>query len=343
MNRETYVSIPQRCHENWDVMTPREKGRFCAGCAKTVIDFSQMSDAQVLHYLSQSKGRLCGRFAQDQIERPLIPEKKEKKKIWWMAALIPLTFLLNKTNAQKKITKEKPSIEKEYIIPQYTCTKRRPDKLQDIQLLTNTIHGNVQDEYGNPLPLTTVSVADNYAQTVTDEKGNFSLKLITPKPDMKLLISNISYEQKEIPVDLKDTMNIVLNEKQTVLPEVCVRSTESYLSGRLGGLVVIGKVIRKDTIATKIRKILHINPFKVYPNPAIPGAAIHIEVKSEGHYSIQLLDANSRLITHSLFDAVKGATTTIITIPSSAAAGMYFIRLINDATKQQYTDKIIVE
>src|SRR3954470_21583889 len=100
MKRETYVSIPQPCHENWDAMK-QDKGCFCAGCAKTVIDFSQMSDTQVLNYLSQSKGRLCGRFAQDQVERPLIPIRKEKKKIWWMAALVPLTLLLNKANAQQ--------------------------------------------------------------------------------------------------------------------------------------------------------------------------------------------------------------------------------------------------
>src|SRR3954466_11261870 len=105
MNRETYVSVPQPCHESWDAMTPQEQGRFCASCAKTVIDFSQMSDTQVLNYLSQSKGRLCGRFAQDQIERPLVPVNKEKKKIWWMAALMPLTLLLNKANGQFKTDK----------------------------------------------------------------------------------------------------------------------------------------------------------------------------------------------------------------------------------------------
>src|SRR4051812_6077331 len=101
MKRETYVTIPQPCHENWDAMTLQDKGRFCTSCAKTVVDFSQMSDTQVLNYLSHAKGRLCRRFAQDQVERPLVPVKAEKKKIWWMATLFPLLMLMNKAYAQK--------------------------------------------------------------------------------------------------------------------------------------------------------------------------------------------------------------------------------------------------
>jgi hypothetical protein len=344
MKRETYLTIPQQCHESWDAMTLQDKGRFCASCAKTVIDFSQMSDIQVLNYLSQAKGRLCGRFAQDQIERPLIPVKIEKKKIWWMVALMPLSLLLNKVNAQK-IANEKTSITKEIYIATCTGTMRRHNIIEDIQLLTNTIQGNVKDQNGNPLPLTTVSILDNHLQTTTDENGHFSLKLINPHSDTKILISDIGYEQKEIGIGLSERMTIVLKKKQIMLPEVCVKSTDAQLSSTImGGLVVsIGKITRKDTIATKVRKIFYTNSFKVFPNPAIRGAALHIEVKSAGHYSIQLLDVNSKLITYSLFDAVKDATSTTFTIPSSATAGMYLIRLINDDTKQQYTDKIMVQ
>src|SRR5205085_8555222 len=138
-----------------------------------------------------------------------------------------LTLLYNKVNAQQKVaTKEVPITDK-IIIVQCFDTKRKPFKPDEIQLLTNTIHGNVKDENGNALPLTTVSTIDNLTQTMTDEEGYFSLKLINPQADTKLLISNVGYEQKEIPIDLKDSMNIVLNEKQTVLPEVCVKSNES--------------------------------------------------------------------------------------------------------------------
>jgi len=344
MKRAMYISIPQPCHENWEAMTPQDKDRFCAQCAKTVIDFSALSDTQILNYLHQSTGRLCGRFAQEQVERPLVPFKKEKKKIWWMAALMPLTLLMNKVNGQKNPGEEKTSIAKETIvIVNTTCTKRRPVAKETIQVLTHTIHGNVKDEKGNALPFTTVSVSGNHAQTMTDEKGDFTLQTIHPQHDDKLLISNVSYEQQEVAIDLNNTMNIVLKEKAAVLPEVCVKTIDSYLSGRLGGFILVAPITRKDSVKTTLRKIFHTNPFKVYPNPVTRGTAINIEVKKEGIYSIQLLNAHSKLITHRLFNAVNGATLTSLAIPSSAAAGVYFIRLVNDDTKQQFTDKIVVQ
>ena len=46
------LSIPEPCHENWQEMTPTQQGRFCKACAKEVIDFSMMTDTEVLNYFA---------------------------------------------------------------------------------------------------------------------------------------------------------------------------------------------------------------------------------------------------------------------------------------------------
>lgn len=66
------ISIPVPCHENWDNMQPRNDGRHCSACAKTVVDFTVMSDEEVLHYLDTQKGRVCGRFSAVQLNRKTI-------------------------------------------------------------------------------------------------------------------------------------------------------------------------------------------------------------------------------------------------------------------------------
>ena len=65
------ISIPTPCHEAWDAMTPAGRGRHCAACAKTVVDFTGLSDAAVQHLIDTADGALCGRFRPGQLDRPL--------------------------------------------------------------------------------------------------------------------------------------------------------------------------------------------------------------------------------------------------------------------------------
>lgn len=63
--------IPTPCNENWDKMTPTEQGRFCSLCSKTVVDFTRMSDDEVLNYFANNKNEnVCGRIK----KQPLLPE-----------------------------------------------------------------------------------------------------------------------------------------------------------------------------------------------------------------------------------------------------------------------------
>jgi hypothetical protein len=73
------IKIEKPCHEDWSKMTSEAQGKFCNACEKSVVDFSMMSDAQILHYFSQPKTqKVCGRFNADQLDRALvnmIPER----------------------------------------------------------------------------------------------------------------------------------------------------------------------------------------------------------------------------------------------------------------------------
>lgn len=52
-------------------MTPNEKGSFCHVCAKTVVDFTSLSDDEVKNYFLQHKGqKTCGRFNNTQLTQP---------------------------------------------------------------------------------------------------------------------------------------------------------------------------------------------------------------------------------------------------------------------------------
>jgi hypothetical protein len=62
------ISIPKPCNENWNEMTPEQQGAFCKVCSKVVVDFSNMSDDEVIKYLEKKKGeKTCGRFLVSQL------------------------------------------------------------------------------------------------------------------------------------------------------------------------------------------------------------------------------------------------------------------------------------
>ena len=62
------LSIPEPCHENWQQMTLTTQGRFCNACAKEVVDFSMMTDMQVLNYFTTGTNeKVCGRALPEQL------------------------------------------------------------------------------------------------------------------------------------------------------------------------------------------------------------------------------------------------------------------------------------
>ncbi len=65
------ITIPKPCHENWELMTPQEKGRFCSVCSKTVRDFTTASDREIAEVFSTSEEAICGNFYESQLNRNL--------------------------------------------------------------------------------------------------------------------------------------------------------------------------------------------------------------------------------------------------------------------------------
>lgn len=73
MNKRRKITIPEPCQENWDKMTPKDNGRFCLSCTKTVVDFTKMSTEEIQHYfISYQNKSICGRFKNTQIDNVII-------------------------------------------------------------------------------------------------------------------------------------------------------------------------------------------------------------------------------------------------------------------------------
>lgn len=56
------------CSEDWEQMTPTARGRHCAHCNRTVLDFTQATAIDLeAAFRAASDGRVCGRFRPEQL------------------------------------------------------------------------------------------------------------------------------------------------------------------------------------------------------------------------------------------------------------------------------------
>lgn len=103
MAKKIQLTIAEPCHENWDGMTPVEKGRFCGSCQKQVVDFSNMSDRQVAEFFKKpSTGSVCGRFMTDQLDREIeIPKKRIPWVKYFFQIALPAFLVSLKVSASK--------------------------------------------------------------------------------------------------------------------------------------------------------------------------------------------------------------------------------------------------
>ena len=105
MKKSIQIQIPEPCHENWDKMTTASQGRFCNACSKVVVDFSMMSDKEILNHISKASSSICGRVNNDQLNRPIqVPKERRHISFKYFWSLLITSFLISsKANAQGKV------------------------------------------------------------------------------------------------------------------------------------------------------------------------------------------------------------------------------------------------
>lgn len=63
------IGIPDPCSEDWNKMTPTDKGAYCGKCQFDVIDFTQMSPEQIRETLKENSGKkTCGHISKTQMD-----------------------------------------------------------------------------------------------------------------------------------------------------------------------------------------------------------------------------------------------------------------------------------
>lgn len=195
------VSIPTPCHESWDAMSPADKGRFCQSCQKTVTDFSGMSDQQILSFLSNRQGNVCGRFHTEQLNREIsVPGNARRQPLISIAAMAAaLAIAIPSVQAKNKVEKIQLTPEQSNTIPQQTDT---------IPYITGIVIDSTDKTI---LPGALITLKGQKISTYADTTGKFNLQIPLSYREKTVILEvrTLGYLPKEFTVSLTNDVNYV--------------------------------------------------------------------------------------------------------------------------------------
>lgn len=193
------IEIPEPCHEDWDKMTPQDKGRHCAVCDKVVVDFSKASKKDIIAIIKK-EGKICGRIPRQYIGADL-EEEKIRKSFGLNGMVATMVNLLALTTISTAVAQEKPKVES---VCQDTKTSTSVPTVVQNSIKsedTRVIKGKAY-ESNLELPGTVIMIKGTNIGTQTNMEGEY--ELVIPKKyntkRLTLVASFIGFEDNKIKV-----------------------------------------------------------------------------------------------------------------------------------------------
>ncbi len=165
------IKIGTPCHENWDKMQEEEKGRFCLSCQKAVVDFSRMTNEEIINYFEQNAGKkTCGRIAVHQHNTPISNYRKVVSPWFnkYVAGFLMAIGFYNPTKAQtNNAPVEHQMLKGEIAVKPVAHTNKKL-----------TVVGRVLD-YNSKKPIkdAVVTIDGSDIKTLTDKNGSYTLNI----------------------------------------------------------------------------------------------------------------------------------------------------------------------
>jgi hypothetical protein len=172
------LSIQKPCKQEWDGMTPNTTGRYCDSCNKTVVDFSNFTDKELVDFFKNATGEICGRVSSTQCNR-LMPVLEKSNNTFLYKALFGaalVTGIATVANGQNTIPIVSPA---HITIPSAPVNvENNQDKPQPKKNKDQNVRGIIKDaKTKEPLQYVEVIVDGISLSTSTDSAGNFEINI----------------------------------------------------------------------------------------------------------------------------------------------------------------------
>ena len=220
--KNVHISIDKPCNEKFENFKPTELGGFCMSCEKEVIDFSKMTNQQIIDKLKNTTNS-CGRFQETQLgSLGTVYDKQSNLSFPYITAGLSLISMLGFSNFFSQETPKRASVRQTYNAKndsiQWSNTEvsltnklesnklnRTAKKIQSIKII-----GKIVDDNRESLIAANVVVKGTNFGVSADINGEFEINVTDFKGDsLTLQITYIGFTPKEITVSLVSLDGIV--------------------------------------------------------------------------------------------------------------------------------------
>ncbi len=200
----------KKCDQFWDDMEPISSGRHCKSCNKTIVDFSRMSYSEIALFMSKSENPVCGFYLPEQLSAG-------QKKFSTLPIQLGLSTLLTATTFSYGQTQERQTtyqaVAENSIEKKVTSSEVTSNLVKDTIIIKGKVQSlDTSSKMIEELPFASVVIKGTNIGVACNELGEFRLKYL-PKVDtvpIKIVISAVAIQTKEVSIDLQDTNEIDL-------------------------------------------------------------------------------------------------------------------------------------
>jgi hypothetical protein len=214
MKNSISITVKKPCTEKFSNFSTTEKGGFCASCEKEVIDFTCMSQTEVLEFQCKNSATTCGRFKSSQLGTFTEQQNYNSMSNLITKGIGALSFSLLSlcavSNVEAQEVAQNSSTQTELTTSPSVSLRGAPQQQK------YTISGTVLDEENIPLPGVSIVLKGTKDGVSTDMDGKFEFPK-TLEANSVLVFSYIGYDTKEYKIitSEKDTQDVTIQFKSS--------------------------------------------------------------------------------------------------------------------------------
>ncbi|KAA3633515.1 MAG: hypothetical protein DWQ02_12990 [Bacteroidetes bacterium] len=220
MNTLDKINLSQlkRCDQQWENMTPVEKGRICGKCEKIIIDFRNFSPLEIAQTHTYSPEPVCGLYTREQLAKPKIFTVRPKKK--WQTLYLGLLglFYVNQLPGQEVTdTTNIIQTQPDYRAAPDTIPQPAPESVTPTRD-SIIVSGKLTGYESEPIIYGSVLVKGTQTGVSTDFDGNYSIDLtefFRDTTELTLVFSYIGYQKTELILSKNALINPINRELTT--------------------------------------------------------------------------------------------------------------------------------